>query len=97
VASVVAWIAVVIWVLALKGTRWADSAANAGLAWILLTGGGYFAEQAVRSFVEMWGRFPRRRGGARLAGGRNRWDEKALTGLMGVPFSYELHSRRKQR
>ncbi len=52
--SALAWVAIVLWILSPKGTHWADSAGDAGLAWILLTGGGYFAEQTVRSFFKMW-------------------------------------------
>ena len=54
VLGALAWIAIVVWILAPKGSRWASAAFDAGLAWILLTGGGYFAEQTVRSFVDLW-------------------------------------------
>jgi hypothetical protein len=49
-----AWAAILLWVLAPKGSRWASAAGDAGLAWILLTSGGYYAEQTVRSFVDSW-------------------------------------------
>jgi hypothetical protein len=52
--SALAWIAIIFWLLTPKGTRWANAAGDAGLAWILLTGGGYFAERTVRSFVNDW-------------------------------------------
>jgi hypothetical protein len=55
--TALAWTAVVLWILAPRGSRWAGAAFDAGLAWILLTGGGYFAEQTVRSFVEVWKAF----------------------------------------
>jgi len=52
--SSLAWLAIVVWILAPKGSRWASAAADAGLAWLLFTGGGYFAEQTVRSCVDRW-------------------------------------------
>jgi len=55
--SALAWIAIILWVLAPKGSRWGSAAGDAGLAWILLTGGGYFAEQTVRSVVDLWKAF----------------------------------------
>ena len=56
--TALAWTAVVLWILAPKGSRCVGAAFDAGLAWILLTGGGYFAEQTVRSFAEVWKAFP---------------------------------------
>lgn len=53
ILSALAWIAILVWLLTPKGTRWASAAGDAGLAWLLLTGGGYFAEQTVRSFVNL--------------------------------------------
>jgi len=55
--SVLAWIAIFLWILAPKGSRWASAAGDSGLAWILFTGGGYFAEQTVRSWVDLWKAF----------------------------------------
>jgi hypothetical protein len=55
--SALAWIAIVFWILAPRGSHWANAACDAGLAWILLTGGGYFAEPTVRSFVNLWKEF----------------------------------------
>jgi hypothetical protein len=56
--TALAWSAVLLWVVAPKGSRWASAAFDMGLAWILLTGGGYFADQTVRSFVDFWKAFP---------------------------------------
>ncbi len=56
--TALAWTAVVLWILAPRGSRWAGAAFDGGLAWILLTGGGYFAAQTVRSFVDFWKAFP---------------------------------------
>jgi hypothetical protein len=58
VISALAWIAIMFWLLTPKGTRWASAAGDAGLTWILLTGGGYFAEQTMRSFVKLWKAYP---------------------------------------
>ncbi len=58
VLTAIAWTVIILWVLAPRGSRWAGAAFNAGLAWILLTGGGYFAEQTVRSFVRFCKNFP---------------------------------------
>jgi hypothetical protein len=55
--SVLAWSAIVLWILAPKGSRWGSAAGDAGLAWILFTGGGCFAEATVRSFVHSWKEF----------------------------------------
>jgi len=52
--SFLAWIAIILWVLSPRGSRWGSAAGDAGLAWILLTGGGYFAEKTVRSFVDLF-------------------------------------------
>ena len=49
--NALAWVAIILWLLTPKGTHWASGAGDAGLAWILLTGGGYLAEKTVRSFV----------------------------------------------
>jgi hypothetical protein len=56
IVTALAWTAIFVWVFAPKGSGWADAAGNAGLAWILLTGGGYFADSTLRSIVKLYGR-----------------------------------------
>jgi hypothetical protein len=59
VLSALAWIAIIVWIATPKGNRWASAAGDAGLAWILLTGGGYFAEQTMRSIANFWEAYPK--------------------------------------
>jgi hypothetical protein len=55
IVTPLAWTAIFVWVFAPKGSSWAESAGNAGLAWILFTGGGYFAEPTLRSIARLYG------------------------------------------
>jgi hypothetical protein len=53
IVTALAWVGLVWWVFAPKGSGWANAAGYAGMAWILLTAGGYFAESTVRSIVKL--------------------------------------------